>query len=216
MKTIHVLIAATALAIAPLAVRAQSAHTTTDATGATDATSTADPAEPAIVEGVDPAGPDVGSTGTGTGTVGSTGTGTGTDVGSTGTGTGTVGSTGTGTGTNQVGSTGTGTGTATQSAEPPYVPTVELSSKATSLRTPGAIQLTVTLAAEPGLDPPQGRDVSVPLASSSASCSVPAAVTVAWTSAGGGSASVDVTCRKAGAQTVTISSSDASTAFTTR
>lgn len=217
MKTIHVLIATAALAIAPLAAHAQSAPTTT--TGATDATGTPETTDSATATTTtDPTGSDVGSTGTGTGTNSATSTAapTGTsDIGSTGTGTGTndIGSTGTGTGTNDIGSTGTGTGTF-QSAAPPYVPTVTLAAKAASLRTPGTVQVQVTLGADASLDPPQARDVSVPLASSSAACTVPASATVAWTSAAGGSATVDVTCKKAGGQAVTISSGTASTSFT--
>ena len=196
MKTIHVLIAATAFAVAPLAAHAQSAPTTTTAT---DATGTPEPSD-ATTQSADA-------------------TGTGSDVGSTGTGTGTltndIGSTGTGTGTNDVGSTGTGTGTI-QATATSYEPAVSLSASVGTLRTPGSLKVTVTLAADASLDPPQGRDISVPLASSSTSCMVPAAVTVAWTSAAGGSASVDVACKKAGTQTVTISSGASSTSFTTK
>jgi len=226
MKTIHVLIAATALAVAPIAALAQSVPTTTapttadttsadaTATDATNATATDATGETDTSDGatqmLDPAAGtnDIGSTGTGTGTnkIGSTGTGTGTNN---------IGSTGTGTGTNNIGSTGTGTGTF-QSAARAFEPEVSLSTSATALRTPGTVKLTVTLAADASLDPPQAHDVSVPLASSSASCNVPAAVTVAWTSTAGGSASVDVVCKKAGAQTVTLSSGAATASFTTR
>jgi hypothetical protein len=208
MKTIHVLIIA-ALAIAPVAVHAQSAPTTTNSgatgsTGATDATGEADTA----VQVADPATTtDVGTTGTGTNDIGTTGTGTGSSD---------IGTTGTGTGTNDIGSTGTGTGTNVVQSTAPYEPAVSLASKASSLRTPGTVQVLVSLAADASLDPAQARDISVPLASSSSACSVPAAVTVAWTSAGGGSASVDVACKKAGVQTVTISSGTASTQFTTK
>ena len=220
MKTIHVLIATAALALVPVAGYAQSAPTTTS----TDAA-----AEPQATDAAatDPADGNVGSTGTGTGTnsatttaptdggdVGSTGTGTGTnDIGSTGTGTGTIGSTGTGTGTTDVGSTGTGTGTL-QAA--PYEPTVTLATRATSLRTPGTLQVQVSLAAEASLDPPQARSITVDLASSSSACTVPASVSVDWSSAAGGSATFAVTCRKAGGQTVTISSGAASVSFTTK
>ena len=122
-----------------------------------------------------------------------------------------IGSTGSGTGT--IGSTGTGTGTvAAGTAEP----VASLHLRSTSLRTPGSMQLTVALAAMPELSPAQSQSVVVPLASSSAECTVPASVTVAWTSADGGMATVAVTCARAPGQTVTLSSGAASASFATR
>jgi hypothetical protein len=199
MKTIHVLIAAAAFAMAPLAAQAQSAPTTTEpteATEATDATGEADIAEAPRTGEVDSTSSDVGKTGTGTGT---------TDVGST----------GTGTGTQNVGSTGTGTGTVTQSM-PPYQPALTLTAKSATLRTPGTMQVTATLEADASLDPAQARSISLPIASSNTHCTAPASVTVAWTSADGGTASFPVACTKAGGQTVTISSDTASVSFTTK
>ena len=78
------------------------------------------------------------------------------------------------------------------------------------------MQLTVALAAMPELSPAQSQSVVVPLASSSAECTVPASVTVAWTSADGGMATVAVTCARAPGQTVTLSSGAASASFATR
>ena len=196
MKTIHALFTAAALAIAPFGVFAQTVPTDADAT---DATGEAESADSTTGQVAEPTGSDIGSTGTGTGTSD-------------------IGSTGTGTGTNDIGSTGTGTGTV-QSTAPSTTtvssPAVSLVSRSTSLRTPGSMQVTVTLAANPGSsDPP--RDIVVPLASSSASCVVPASVIVGWTAAAGGTTSVNVACSKAGAQTVTISSGTASTSFSVR
>lgn len=208
MKTIHILFAA-ALASSPFTAYAQEVEEA--------------PAETEAVQAVDPAAvqeTDIGSTGSGTGDIGSTGTGTG-DIGSTGTGTGTIGSTGsgtgdigsTGTGTGTIGSTGTGTGTVATSA---VEPVASLHLRSSSLRTPGTMQLTVGLAAMPDLVPAESRNVVVPLASSSAECTVPASVTVPWTSADGGLATVAVTCARAPGQTVILSSGAASTSFTTR
>jgi hypothetical protein len=207
MKTIHILFAA-ALASSPFTAYAQEVEEA--------------PAEPEAVQAVDPAAveqTDIGSTGTGTGDIGSTGTGTG-DIGSTGSGTGDIGSTGTGTGTigstgsgtGDIGSTGTGTGTVAAGAWP----VVSLHARSTSLRTPGTMQLTVSLAAMPELSPAEGRNVDVPLASSSAECTVPASVSVPWTSTGGGLATVSVTCGRAPNQTVTVGSGAASASFVTR
>ena len=186
MKTIHILFAA-ALASLPFTAYAQDAATT-EAEVEAEAE-----AEAEAVQAVDPAAVQeaaIGSTGSGTGDIGSTGTGTGT-----------------------IGSTGTGTGTvAAGTAEP----VASLHLRSTSLRTPGSMQLTVALAAMPELSPAQSQSVVVPLASSSAECTVPASVTVAWTSADGGMATVAVTCARAPGQTVTLSSGAASASFATR
>lgn len=218
MKTIHVLIAAAALAITPIAAWAQSTGATTEPVDpnqpvATDAaTDDRDVAQDTTGNLAEPQPRSIGSTGTGTGDVGSTGTGTG-DVGSTGTGTGDVGSTGTGTG--DVGSTGTGTGTVVQSTAP-YVPTLALVANPITVRTPGTVEVTATLAADAARDPAEVGEFTLPIASSSASCVAPASVVVAWTAAKGGSTTFEVKCGRSGAQVVTISSGDASTTFTTR
>lgn len=188
MKTIHVLFVA-ALASSPVTAYAQVAEPP--------------PAEIETTEAVDAAADqetDIGSTGSGTGDIGSTGSGTG-DIGSTGTGTGTIGSTGTGTGTVTAGG-----------AEP----VASLHPRSTSLRTPGTMQLTVSLAAMPDLVPAERRTVAVPLSSSSAACSVPASVAVDWDSANGGMATVAVACVRAPNATVTISSGAATASFTTK
>ena len=196
MKTSHILFGA-ALASLPYTAYAQD-PATTEAEVEAEAE-----AEAEAVQAVDPAAVQEAA-------IGSTGSGTG-DIGSTGTGTGTIGSTGSGTGT--IGSTGTGTGTvAAGTAEP----VASLHLRSTSLRTPGSMQLTVALAAMPELSPAQSQSVVVPLASSSAECTVPASVTVAWTSADGGMATVAVTCARAPGQTVTLSSGAASASFATR
>lgn len=211
MKTnhaIHAVLAATLL-LAPFAAHAQSAGTTT-----TDGTASG------TAQGTDTTGGDVGSAGTGTldSDVGSGGTGTvGSDVGSTGTGTSDsdVGTGGTGTVGGDVGTGGTGTvwdGSSSSTLQP----ALSLQAASTSLRTPGTMKVTVVLAADASLSPAQARDIVVPLASSSSACTLPASATVAWTSADGGTATVDVTCARSRTGTVTVSSGNASTSFTVK
>ena len=77
------------------------------------------------------------------------------------------------------------------------------------------MQVTVVLAADPSLGPAQVREVVVPLASSNAACTLPGSVTVAWNSADGGIATVDVACGRTRG-TVTVSSGSASTSFTAK
>lgn len=209
MKTIHAVIAATLL-LAPFAAHAQSAGTTTTTTDGT-ASGTA--------QGTDATG-DVGTAGTGTvgSDVGAAGTGTvGSDVGAAGTGTvgSDIGASGTGTTGNDVGSSGSGTTSGATTGAAPDQPVLSLQAASTSLRTPGTMQVTVVLAADASPGPAQARDIAVPLASSSSACTLPASVTVAWTSADGGAATVDVACGRTRG-TITVSSGGASTSFTAK
>jgi hypothetical protein len=210
MKTIHALFAATLL-LAPFAVHAQSAGASTTTDGTASGTA----------QGTDTTAGDVGAAGTGTldSDVGAAGTGTlDSDVGTAGTGTSgsDVGTGGTGTLGNDVGSSGSGTTLDGTTSSAPVQPVISLQAASTTLRTPGTMQVTVALAADARMSPAQASDIEVPLASSNGACTLPASVTVAWTSASGGSATVDVTCGKARPGTVTVSSGDASTAFTVK
>jgi hypothetical protein len=198
MKTIHAIVAATLL-LAPFAAHAQSAGTSTITT---------DGAASGTAQGTDATGGDVGSTGTGT---------LDSDIGTSGTGTvgGDVGSTGSGTTGSDVGTSGSGTTSGSTTGTAPYQPALSLQAGSTSLRTPGTVQVTVVLAADASLSPAQAADIVVPLASSNSACSLPASVTVAWTCADGGAATVDVACGRTRG-TVTISSGSASTSFTAK
>jgi hypothetical protein len=145
------------------------------------------------------------------------------DVGHTGTDTATtqtvptddVGHTGTDTATTQavptddVGHTGTDTMTATV-APPP----LSLQAGSSSMVGPNTMKVTAIISADPNSTSTAGQSYSAPLASSDPACTVPASVSVNWTSSQGGTASFSATCAKVTADTtITISSGSAKTSF---
>ena len=121
------------------------------------------------------------------------------------TGTGTLGKTGTGT----LGKTGTGTLTADASS-----PVVDLSVSSASVVGPDTAIVTVNIPADANAEQASSQSYPVPLSSSDAACHVPAAVTVAWSSATGGAASFLVQCSAVSSdRSVTIMAGKASVAF---
>ncbi len=119
-------------------------------------------------------------------------------------------------GTPTLGKTGGGTlgktggGTLAAGASMPTLD-VSLTVAPESIAAPGTAIVTVAIPADANAAPDASQDYSVPLSSSDAACHVPAAVTVAWSSATGGAAQFMVQCSAvASNRTVTITAGNAS------
>lgn len=113
------------------------------------------------------------------------------------------------TGTGTIGKTGTGTLTADANS-----PAVELSLSSASVVGPGTTVVTVSIPADENAAEQSSQTYPVPLSSSDASCHVPSAVSVAWSSATGGTASFLVQCSAVSSdRSVTIMAGNASVAF---
>lgn len=141
-----------------------------------------------------------------------------TDVGHTGTDTLTaptdtdVGHTGTDTLTTPTQTTVGHTGTDTLTTGPsPWT----LSAKSSTISSPGSVAITVVMPASSQGGDASAASYTVPLASSDPACTVPASVTLDWSSTTGGLASFDADCSKVAKRTVvTITGGTASTSFT--
>lgn len=106
------------------------------------------------------------------------------------------------------------TGTDTMTASAPYTPALSLQANSSSMVGPNTMKVTAILSADPSATTATTASYTVPLASSDPACTVPASVTVTWTSTTGGLASFSATCSKVTANTtITISSGSASTHF---
>lgn len=121
------------------------------------------------------------------------------------------------TGANTLGRGGTGTlgrgGTGTLTADPSS-PVVDLSVSSASVVGPGTAVVTVNIPADENAAEQSSQTYPVPLSSSDASCHVPSAVSVAWSSAAGGVASFLVQCSAVSSdRSVTIMAGNASVAF---
>jgi hypothetical protein len=113
------------------------------------------------------------------------------------------------TGTGTISRTGTGTLTADAGS-----PVVDLSVSSASVVGPGTAIGTVNIPADANAEQASSQSYPVPLASSDAACHVPAAVTVAWSSATGGAASFLVQCSAVSSDhSVTIMAGKASVDF---
>ncbi|CAN5329278.1 hypothetical protein BH11PSE14_BH11PSE14_12160 [soil metagenome] len=191
MKILPVLIAMTALGVSTQAV----AQTAPPAGISCVANAAIDPTQ-------------VGHTGTDTLTAAPVAVGT--DVGHTGTDTLTAAPVADGT---DVGHTGTDTVTATAPAVMPTTVGLKLASDAMS--GPGTMTITASAAADPAATTEATATCTVTMTSSSADCTVPDSVQFTWSSTTGGSADATVSCKRVrAAQTVTVSSGDASASFT--
>ena len=116
--------------------------------------------------------------------------------------------------TDDVGHTGTDTVTAT-TATAAYTPTLSLQATSSSMVGGNTMKVTAIMSANPTATTATTTSFTVPLASSDPVCTVPASVSVTWTSTTGGLASFPVSCGKVSAdKTIKISSGSAATSFT--